>query len=261
MGSQAIQAHLWGRSPKAWSSIQEATGRSGYDHALRLLGLKPADRLLDIGCGSGLLASLAYQYTKYITGIDATAELTEAATQRAPQIPFLVGEMEDLPFQDDSYEVVTGFNSFQYAADISKAFAEAKRVLIPKGRLIAMIWGNKSDCEAAAYLAAVGSLMPPPPPGAPGPFALSEDQRLEKAIEAAGFTILTVDDIPNTWDYPNTTIALEGLLSAGPVTRAIEHSGIQKVEAAVNIVIQHYTQPDGHVVFHNKLRVLLAEKP
>jgi hypothetical protein len=123
-----------------------------------------------------------------------------------------------------------------------------------------MIWGNKADCEAAAYLAAVGSQLPPPPPGAPGPFALSEDQRLEKALQGAGLNILANDDIPNTWDYPDTATALEGLLSAGPATRAIEHSGYDKVKTAVSNALQPFTQTSGHVIFHNKSRVLLAQK-
>lgn len=260
MGSQAAQAHLWGRSPLAWSTIQEATGQAGYDHAFHLLQLQPDDVLLDIGCGSGLFCSQAYEQTKYVTGIDATPELIEAAAKRAPHITFLTGEMEDLPFPDSRYDVVTGFNSFQYAASVANALAAAYRVLKPNGRLVAMIWGNKADCEAAAYLAAVGSQLPPPAPGAPGPFALSEDQRLEKALQDAGFSILANDDIPSTWDYPDTPTALDGLLAAGPATKAIDHSGFEQVKAVVAAAILPFTQPNGHVVFHNKFRVVLAGK-
>lgn len=260
MGSQAIQAHLWGRSPQAWATIQEATGQAGYDHALQLLQLTRAHQLLDIGCGSGLFCSEASRFTSHVTGFDATPELLDEARKRAPALTFLAGEMEELPFPDAQFDVVTGFNSFQYAADVPKALADAARILKPGGKLIAMIWGNKADCEAAAYLAAVGSQLPPPPPGAPGPFALSEDQRLEKALQGAGLTILANDDIPNTWDYPDTATALEGLLSAGPATRAIEHSGYDKVKTAVSNALQPFTQTSGHVIFHNKFRVLLAQK-
>ena len=183
MGSQAAQAQLWGRQPKDWSAIQEPTGKAGYDYALAALNLTGQETLLDIGCGTGVFLSLAAPKVRWIIGFDATVEFAEEARRRLPAYPFLVGDMEDLPLPDEAYDIVTGFNSFQYAATISNALAEAHRVLKPGGRLVAMIWGNKEDCQAAISLGAIGSLLPPPPPGTPGPFALSEQQALERPSE------------------------------------------------------------------------------
>lgn len=260
MGSQPIQAHLWGRSAQDWSNIQEPTGQAGYDYALKALALGSTENLLDIGCGSGLFCSQAINTGAAVTGLDATAAMIGAAKQRAPHVKFLTGEMEELPFPDAAFTVVTGFNSFQYAATISNAFAEAKRVLVPGGRLVTMIWGNKEDCEAATYLKAVGSMLPPPPPGAPGPFALTENHLLETTLETAGFTITSNEDIPSVWDFPDTTVALRGLLSAGPAIKAIDHSGKEKVGEAVSAALQPYIKPNGHVVYHNKFRVVIAMK-
>ena len=260
MGSQVNQALLWGRSPQDWSYIQEATGQAGYDYALQALTLSSTESLLDIGCGSGLFCSQAVKTGAAVTGLDATAELIDEAKKRAPNVKFLVGEMEELPFPDVAFTIVTGFNSFQYAANIKNAFAEARRVLVPGGRLVAMIWGNKEDCEAATYLKAVGSLLPPPAPGAPGPFALTENHLLEATLEAAGFTINSNDDIPTVWDFPDTTIALRGLLSAGPAVRAIDNSGREKVQEAVLAAMQPFIQANGRVVYHNKFRVVIATK-
>ncbi len=255
-----MQALLWGHSPRDWSFIQEATGQAGYDYAFQALGLTQNDSLLDIGCGSGLFCSQAASKARFVTGLDATVQLVEEARRRAPAIPFLVGEMESLGLPDEAYEVVTGFNSFQYASTISNAFAEARRVLKKGGRLVVMIWGNKEDCEAASFLKAVGSLLPPAPPGAPGPFSLSENQQLEKTLQSAGFTIKQTEDIPTVWDYPDTATALKGLLSTGPAARAIGHSGYDQVAATATESLLPFTRPDGHVVYHNKFRVVVATK-
>ena len=260
MGSQAIQAALWGRNPANWASIQEVTSVKAYEHALDYLRLKPTDTLLDIGCGAGYFCSLAAAHTKNITGFDATTPLLEIAHRRSPEVKFETGDMESLPFDDEKFDVVTGFNSFQYAAVVPNALKEAHRVLKPGGRLLAMIWGNKEDCEAATYLAAIGRLLPPPPPGAPGPFALSEEGKLEDLLTTAGFTITSTTDLPTTWDYPDLATALKGLLSAGPATRAIDHSGYEKVYAAISEAAQPYLQPNGHVVYHNKFRIVTAAK-
>jgi len=272
MGSQANQAQLWGRSVKDWSAIQEPTALAGYEFVLNALNLKGQETLLDIGCGSGLFCTLAAPKVRFITGFDATVELVEEARHRLPAYPFLVGEMEELPLPDEAYDIVTGFNSFQYAANIANAFAEARRVLKPGGHLVAMIWGNKEDCEAAVSLGAIGKVLPPPTPasgaeslpqampGAPGPFALSENHLLEKSLESAGFTIRQSTDVTSVWDYPDTATLLRGFLSSGPAVKAIAYAGYDAVAAAVTATLQPFTQPNGHVVYHNKFRVVIATK-
>jgi len=260
MGSKAIQGHLWGQRPNDWATIQEPTGISGYLHALDLLKLKADNKLLDIGCGTGIFSDMAAKKGAQVTGIDASEQLIEQAKHRNATITFLNGEMEELPFDDGLFDVVCGFNSFQYAASTKNALGEAWRVLKDGGKLVTMIWGNKEDCEAATYLKTVGSLLPPPPPAAPGPFALSENQLLEKVLAETGFRIIENTDIPSIWDYENIDIALKGLLSVGPAAKAIENSGFEKVYDTVLTAVQPYVQPNGHVVYKNKFRVVIAEK-
>ena len=260
MGSQATQGALWGQRPDDWAGIQEQTGYSAYVYVLDKIALNSSVKLLDIGCGSGLFASLAAEKGANVTGVDATEALIARAEIRVPSASFSVGEMEELPFEDASFDVVSGFNSFQYAADTKNALSEAKRVLKPGGKLVAMIWGNKEDCEAATYLKAVGSLLPLPPPGAPGPFALTENKALENVLSDIGFKNIDSVDVPSVWDYPTHDIALRGLLSAGPAVRAIEHSGIDKVSETISAAMEPYVKGNGNVVYHNKFRIVFAEK-
>jgi SAM-dependent methyltransferase len=233
---------------------------AGYSHALQFLNLSSADKLLDVGCGTGLFSSMAAKTGAEITGIDASEPLIDEANKRAPSTKFLVGEMEELPFAGGVFDIVCGFNSFQYAADSKNALTEAKRVLKDGGKIVVMIWGNKKDCEAATYLKAVGNLLPPPPPGAAGPFALTEHRLLESILEEVGFELINDQDIDSIWDYPDVDTALKGLLAAGPAAKAIEYSGYQQVYNAVTEAVQPYIQADGHVVYRNKFRVVIAEK-
>lgn len=260
MGSSKIQGELWGKRPNDWAAIQEPTGDSGYEHALQSLKIKTTETLLDVGCGTGYFSDLAYKRGVDVTGIDASEEFIKQAKKRNPEIRFSSGEMEELPFEDNIFDFVCGFNSYQYAANIKNALSEAKRTLKDKGKLVVMIWGNKEDCEALTYLKAIGSLLPPPPPGAGGPFALSENQLLEKTLEELGFKIIANDDVNAIWNYPNTEVALKGLLSAGPVAKAIDNSSFEKVSDAVTADIQSYIQQNGSVVYKNKYRVVICEK-
>ena len=74
--------------------------------------------------------------------------------------------------------MVIGLNSFRFAASPVNALQEAHRVSRIGASVVIAVFGKREDTEAAAYLAALGSLLPPPPPGAPGPFALSFDGAL-----------------------------------------------------------------------------------
>lgn len=260
MGSQQIQGQLWGQQPKNWSAIQELTGKAGYDFALSNMDVHPGLTCLDIGCGAGHFAKMISVKNAAITGLDASEALIAEARMRVPEGRFLVGEMEELPFDDNSFDLVSGFNSFQYAALVPNAVREAKRVLKPGGKLVAMIWGNKEDCEAFAYLKAVGAQLPPPPPGAPGPFALSENNLLEQILKDAGFRIQRNEDIPAVWHYPDLETAMKGLMSAGPVARAVANSGFEQVYAAVSASLPPFTNAKGEVIFHNKFRVVICEK-
>lgn len=260
MGSQAIQSKLWGQKPSNWSSIQEPMHKSGYDFALNFLSLTPGTKVLDVGCGSGMFSKMAHDEGADVTAVDATNELLAEARKKAPAVNFSQAEMEELPFADHSFDVVCGFNSFQYASDTKNALNEAKRVLKTGGKLVAMIWGDKAECQAAVSLKAMGDLLPPPPPGAPGPFALTENHLLEKILEALGLKVINSTDVDSIWDYDDEESALKGLLSAGPSARVIEHAGIEKATAALTSSMHPFKQAGGHIVYHNKFRVIIAEK-
>ena len=255
-----MQATLWGRRPLDWASIQEATNLPAFDFVLQRLDLSPADTLLDIGCGSGLFCSLAAASGATVTGFDGTEPLILVARDRFPNATFLVGEMEELPFPDASFHIVTGFNSFQYATSTTNALHEAFRVLKPGGRFAAMAWGNKEDCQAAVALAAIGKMLPPPPPGAPGPFALSEGRKLEQLLTETGFHVTSSTDVPTIWDYPDLETGIKGFLASGPATRAIDHSGFENVYASLLDSAQPFVQPNGHLVYNNTNRVVLATR-
>ena len=97
-------------------------------------------------------------------GDSTRARAAAHARTRVPGAEIIQGELEQLPYDDASFDVVTGFNSFQYAARPEVALAEARRAVRPGGRVLLLNWAPAELCEAAGYLMALGALMPPPPP-------------------------------------------------------------------------------------------------
>src|SRR6185295_17978082 len=157
-----------------------------YRKVLEQINITEDTMLLDAGCGSGLFTALASKAGAQVTGIDAASGLLEIARERNPGITFLEEDLEALPFADNTFDVVTGFNSFQYAGNFENALSEARRVLKPGGKLVAVIWDKPEMSDGTEILKAISTLLPPPPPGTPGPFALSEDGKVETILESIG---------------------------------------------------------------------------
>ncbi|MFZ2069624.1 MAG: class I SAM-dependent methyltransferase [Xanthobacteraceae bacterium] len=259
-GSAPMQGDLWSTRARDYAELQEIQFLPLYESVLQRPEVAAAGASLDVGCGPGLAAQVFAQKITNVSGIDASAAFIAIARQRLPGRDFREGEMEDLPHADASFDVVTGFNAFQYASSPRSALSEARRVLRPGGAIVIATWGLPQDCEAAGHLKALGGLMPPPPPGAPGPFALSDEVSLRALASEAGFTPIAVVDAACPWTYPDLETALRGMLSAGPAERAIRHSGMECARDAVAASIAAYRMPSGEYRLNNKFRYLIARK-
>jgi SAM-dependent methyltransferase len=258
MGTANVQSALWGARARDWTEVQEGTVIPLYEAVLSKTKVGSGTAILDVGCGAGLFCQMATHRGAHPSGLDATEPLIAIARDRVPNGDFRVGEMEELPYSDHQFDVVTGFNSIQYAASPANAMREARRVARAGGAVVVAVWGKPEDTQAAAYIAALGSLLPAPPPGAPGPFALSEEDALEALVTSAGLTPTEVEEVDTLWVYPNQHTALRGLLSAGPAVRAIQHVGEQAVRAAVTKAIEPFKIASGAYELQNKFRYLIA---
>jgi SAM-dependent methyltransferase len=257
-GSGQMQGDLWSARARDYAEFQEGYFRPLYESVLQRPELAKARSSLDVGCGPGLAVRVFAQKITNVSGIDASPAFVEIARERLPDRNLRVGEMEALPYADGSFDVVTGFNAFQYAASPSNALRDARRVTQPNGVIVIATWGLPEDCEAAGHLKALGALMPPPPPGAPGPFALSDESKLKALASEAGLTPIAVVDVECPWTYPSLEIALRGMLSAGPAERAIRNSGMERARDAVANAIAPYRQSSGEYRLNNKFRYLIA---
>ena len=253
-----VNGRLWGARARDWADIQEAAFHPVYEAVLERTAVGPGTRYLDVGCGSGLAAQIAAHRGAEVSGIDAADALLEIARARTPNGKFERGDLESLPFADKSFDVTTGFNSFQYAGNPVVALTEARRVTKPGGYIAIVTWGEAEGMEAAGAVTALRPLLPPPPPGAPGPFALSDETALRKFAADGGLTHAEIFDVENPFVYPDEATAIRGWNSAGVAARAMENSSEQAVSEAHAKAIAPYRQPDGTYRLRATFRCLLA---
>lgn len=254
----AQNGRLWGAQSHDWADIQENQFSAAYHAVFDACGLGRDTQYCDVGCGAGMAAMLASGRGAQVSGLDAAENMVSIARSRVPSGDFRIGDLEDLPFADSQFDLVTGFNAFQYAADPIAALAEAKRIAKPTGRIVVMTWGAPEGMEAAALVAALKPLLPPPPPGAPGPFALSESSALRALAKRAGLQPLGVYDVACHWEYPDLSSALRGLASSGVAVRAAEASSAEAVNAAHATALAPFRQPHGGYRIGASFRWLMA---
>ena len=227
-----------------------------YEAVLDDLEISGGTRLLDVGCGPGLFLRLAEQRGAIVTGIDAVAPFIAIAHERLPDADLTVGDVKSLPYPDGSFDVVTGFDAFQFAADPGIGLREAVRVSRPDARIVIATWGRPELCEAAAYVKAVWSLVPPL--GAPDPFALSEPERLEAFAAGAGLTPGTRRDVLCVWSFPDEATLLRALKSTGLAVQAIDIAGEEAVTEAVTAAVAPYRTIDAGYRVENTFTYLIA---
>ena len=260
MGTAQVQGELWGAKATDWAAVQEPGWRPVYEQVWRRAGVGRGTRLLDIGCGAGGALEVARDLGAEICGIDASSNLVEIARARLPGARIDVGEMEGLAFESDEFNVVSGFNSFQFAGDMVRALREARRVCRPDGSVVLLFWGRKEECDVlSGLLPAVLSLLPTVPPAAARP-ALSDPGVAEALVSEAGLYGEVVAEVDCQFAYPDKATAFRGLASAAPFVRAERVAGSPALEAAVLPLLDRFTRPDGSVVLDNRMRYVIATR-
>jgi SAM-dependent methyltransferase len=259
-GTAAVQGPLWSERADDWATVHEHNLTPVYAAALDLVHAGPGVTILEVGCGGGTALALAAERGAEVSALDAAAAFVEIARRRVPNADVRIGDLQFLPYDDESFDVVVGFNAFQYAADPVAALGEARRVLRPGGRVAVMTWGPQDECEISSHLVALRPFMPPPPPDAPGPFALSQPGALRALVAEAGFDVDIVADAAGPFVYPTQEIALRALTSGGPVVDIVRRVGDEVVVDAIRDSIAEYRRPDGSYRFENTWRVAIGTK-
>lgn len=138
---------------------------------VRFAGVKAGDGVLDVACGTGVVAVTAARLGAHVTGLDLTPELLDRARENASlakvAIDFHEGDVEKLPFDDNEFDVVLSQYGHMFAPRPDVAIAEMLRVLRPGGTIAFSTWPPEMLVGRIFMLAA--SYAPAPPPGVAAP--------------------------------------------------------------------------------------------
>ena len=261
-GSAKVQSDLWSERAADWADVMEGWNGWGvpvYRHVLEHVTVERCTRLLDVGCGAGRFCRIAADRGATIAGLDATEPFVEIARKRIPDGDFRIGDMEDLPWDDDSFDVVTGFNSFFIAADMVNALREAQRVARPRASVAMTVFGRPERCQSTTVFSSLRRFMPPKPPdeGDPKP-ALGDEGTLEALATEADLTPHQAGYIGFTEEYPDLATMLRGYMAAPPFVRAARGAGEDAVREALAEAVRPLKTSTGSYRLEDEVRYLIA---
>ena len=258
MGSSGVQGELWGRAADDWASLQEVQHAPFFAAMLDTAGVADGVRFFDAGCGGGGASVLAAERGAIISGLDAAAPLIDIAAARVPDGDFRVGDLESLPFDDDSFDAVVASNSIQYAENRVAALQELARVASSEARIAVGLFGAPEKVDFRVIFGAIRDAMPEPPSG-DGPFGLSGPGVLQGLVEEAGLKVVDTGEVNVPFDYPDTDVFWQAMMSGGPMQASADIIGEDTLrEAVLGAIGPHLTNTGGVRLEHNIFQYVTA---
>lgn len=222
-GDEWIEAGRgWGARATEWAYLFEPYALPANHLLFDRLGVGAGTRYLDVACGSGFAANVARRRGADVSGLDASDDLIHIARARTPDGDFRVGDMFALPFDAQSFDVVTSFNGIWNRCD--DALDQVSTVLTDDGLLGLTYWGAHERMGLLPYFMTVVRHSPQSHRAAT--MELGETSNvMADMLRSADFELLDHGTVEVTNEWPDLDTAVRAMAAAGPSVPAIDAIG------------------------------------
>jgi len=226
-----VQRYGWDRAAGDYERLWQAQLAGAQAELLASASLSPGQRVLDVACGTGLVAfdaARAVGSGGRVLGIDLSGQMIEAASRRAragqsSNVSFARMDAETLDLPDASFDIVLCALGLMYMPDPERALREMRRVLRPGGRLVLAVWGKRSRCGWSVLFPIVDAEVASEV--CPLFFRLGQQDKLARLCADAKFEAIEQRRIAATLIYADADEACNAAFVGGPVALAWSRFG------------------------------------
>ncbi len=230
--------------------------------------VQPGSRVLDVACGTGVLARQAAGRVGadgVVAGIDPGAGMLAVAGRLAPTVEWRQGTAESLPYSDQDFDAVVSQFGLMFFTDRRQALGEMLRVLAPGGSLAVAVWDTLENStayrvevdllERSAGKAAADALR--------APFVLGDPEELTELFENAGVASVEVTTQMGTARFPSIRTMVEADLRGWlPIMGVVlEEDLIQSILAEAESALAEYVTAEGQAVFDSPAHIVTGFSP
>lgn len=256
-GSAERWGPLWGARPADWA-LSEDQQIPSYEEALRRVDLQPGQAVLDVGCGAGAFLRLVAERGARPFGLDASEALLDFARGRVPGADLRLGDMEALPYADDTFDLVTGFTAFFFANDIVGAIREAGRVAKPKAPVVIQVWGAHERNSLEAMKEVARPFFPPRPADAPPEPDYSAPGVLDDIATQAGLTPEQSFDVRFAYSFPDEQTLARAMVAPAGIALAAGPGREDELKDAIVSGLAAYRTSDGGYKLESEFHFLIG---
>jgi ubiquinone/menaquinone biosynthesis C-methylase UbiE len=226
---QSISAEGWqlqGPSAQAYEEYLATEFRPWAEALVRLADVREGDRVLDVACGTGIVARGAAAKVGArgkVVGVDLNEEMLGVARATSPAIEWRRGSAMELPFPDESFDVALCQQGIQFFSEPVEALREMRRVLTPGGRAVLSVCRATDYCPTYAILATAIERYVGPEAGAMmrSPFSAWTIDTFRSLVLEAGFRNVRVKIEVSSLRYPSAAEFLRREAASSPLAGPI----------------------------------------
>jgi SAM-dependent methyltransferase len=261
---------------RKWHDVVESE-EGGQRHSAKLVklaGIEPGDKILDVAGGYGepaLAAAGVVGPSGRVVCTDISAEMLAFGRERAAMaglgnVDFIERDAEQLDFEPESFDAALSRAGLMFLPDVAGTLKRLHTFLKSGGRLAVSVWGPQPVVQFTAGLPIIMEELnlPPPPPGQPGVFALSDPEKLAGLVAGVGFRDVETGTITVTFTTDSPQQYTEFIRDVAPTMNALvdgQPPGVQqRVWTRVTERWKEFQDADGRVRTENQANWVVGTK-